>query len=447
MLTKRVATLGPSTDRLPYGDLVKFLDLVDGVRINLAHATPGEVEQRVALVRRYERERGRHIAIVVDLRGSGVRVGKVPPLYIKEGDVVVFKNVYESSGEYIPVPARVFFQTVEPGDVVLMLDGKLRLRIDKVSLGSATAVAESSGVVETGKAVVIEGKDYDLPIPSEDDIAALKKIRLEEVDYISISLVKSCRDVEATKGVLKEFNYGGGVMAKIETKGAVENLEELASCSDYIVVARGDLGLHYGLEALPLLQRRVVEMCIKLGRPVAVATQLLDSLQLHPTPTRAEVNDVFTTASLGVDSLWLTGETASGKHPLAAAAWLTKILNSVHYDIAQTPTPQNTRDQFAKGLVEMAKDLGAKILLFSMSGTLAKRIAKFRPLSEVYVGTPDVKVARSLALIWALRPVYIPAGSYEEGLEKLMEKVETPQFVATYGIRGGVHIVKVRFQR
>jgi pyruvate kinase len=135
------------------------------------------------------------------------------------------------------------------------------------------------------------------------------------------------------------------------------------------------------------------------------------------------------------------------KRQIAAAAWLTRILEKVEYNITQTPSPQDTRDKFAKGLVELAHDLDADILVYSMSGTLAKRIAKFRPMRVVYVGTPSIKVARLLSLVWALRPLHIPAESYEEGLEKLIATRPVSSFVATYGIRGGVHFVKVKFQR
>jgi pyruvate kinase (EC 2.7.1.40) len=232
---------------------------------------------------------------------------------------------------------------------------------------------------------------------------------------------------------------------KIETRRAVDNLEELVQCGDYIVVARGDLGLHHGLDGLPLVQRKIIQTSLRYGKPVAVATQLLDSMQSSPAPTRAEVHDVFTTASMGVDSLWLTNETAVGKYPLAAVVWLTKILEKVEYNLTQIPPPQNTRDRFAKGLVELAHDLGADILVYSMTGTLARRIAKFRPLRAVYVGTPSLKVARALSLVWALQPLYIPAEGYEDGLERLIAARQTAPFVATYGIRGGIHLVKVKF--
>ncbi len=299
----------------------------------------------------------------------------------------------------------------------------------------------------SGKAVIVEGKDYDVSLPADEDVAALKNISQmgQDVDYVSVSLARSCKDVASVKTVLGELGFDAQVAVKIETRRAVDNIEELAQCGDYIVVARGDLGLHHGLDGLPLVQRKIILTTLKYGKPVAVATQLLDSMQNSPTPTRAEVHDVFATASAGVDSLWLTNETASGKYPLEAVKWLSKILERVEYNVVQLPLPQNTRDRFAKGLVELANDLGADILVYSMTGTLAKRIAKFRPLRAVYVGTPSVKVARALSLVWALQPIHIPAEGYEDGLEKLIAIRQTGPFVATYGIRGGIHLVKVKF--
>ncbi|MCX8136249.1 pyruvate kinase [Pyrobaculum aerophilum] len=445
-LTKRVATLGPSTDVLRPDELIKFLDLVDGVRINLAHASPNEVKFRIEAVRSYEKAKNRPLAVIVDLKGPSIRVGSTSPINVQEGEVVKFKLSDKSDGTYIPVPNKAFFSAVEQNDVILMLDGRLRLKVTNTGSDWIEAVAESSGVITGGKAIVVEGKDYDISTPAEEDVEALKAISpiRDNIDYVAISLAKSCKDVDSVRSLLTELGFQSQVAVKIETKGAINNLEELVQCSDYVVVARGDLGLHYGLDALPIVQRRIVHTSLKYGKPIAVATQLLDSMQSSPIPTRAEINDVFTTASMGVDSLWLTNETASGKYPLAAVSWLSRILMNVEYQIPQSPLLQNSRDRFAKGLVELTQDLGANILVFSMSGTLARRIAKFRPRGVVYVGTPNVRVARSLSIVWALEPLYIPAENYEEGLEKLISLKGTTPFVATYGIRGGVHSVKVK---
>lgn len=446
-LAKKVATLGPSTDALAPPDITKLLDSVDGVRINLAHASLEEAKSRLATVRRYERERGRPLAVIADLKGPSVRVGSVDPIEVRAGDRVVFKMADKSDGSYVPISARAFFQAAEPGDLLLMLDGKLKLRVTEAGPDYVKAVAESNGIVSSGKAVVIEGKDFDLPQPAEEDVEILQRLSAvrEDLDYVTVSLAKSCKDVESVRSLLGELGYESLVAVKVESRGAVDDLENLVQCSDYIVIGRGDLGLHYKLELLPAVQRRIINTCLKYGKPVAVATQLLDSIQNSPIPTRAEVNDVYTTASMGVDSLWLTNETAVGKYPIDAVMWLSKILANVEYSFESRAEPRDVRDRFALGLVEMAEDLGASILVFSMTGTLARRIAKFRPRSVVYVGTPNIKVARRLAVIWALEPIHIPSESYEEGLEKLTALKGTPPYVATFGIRGGSHMIKVKF--
>jgi pyruvate kinase len=188
-LTKRVATLGPSTDSLPFDELTRLLELVDGVRINLAHASPEEVRARIHAVRAYERARGRVVAVLVDLKGPSIRVGKTPPVAVEPGDRMVFRPGEEAYGSYKPIPARAFFQVVERGDVVLMLDGKLRLRVEEAGVDAVVAAAESSGAVTSGKAVVVEGKDYDVSLPADEDDAALRNISQisQEVDYVSLT--------------------------------------------------------------------------------------------------------------------------------------------------------------------------------------------------------------------------------------------------------------------
>jgi pyruvate kinase len=186
-LTKQVATLGPSTDSLPFDELTRLLDLVDGVR--LAHASQEEVRARIHAVRAYERARGRVVAVLVDLKGPSIRVGKTPPVAMEPGDRLVFRPGEETDGSYIPIPARAFFQVVERGDVVLMLDGKLKLKVEEAGVDAVVAVAESSGAVTSGKAVVVEGKDYDASLPADEDVAALRNISQmsQEVDYVSLT--------------------------------------------------------------------------------------------------------------------------------------------------------------------------------------------------------------------------------------------------------------------
>lgn len=443
MFTKIVATLGPSTDRLP--DITALLSKVHGVRINMSHASPSEVEARVNAVRKYEETSGRYIAIIADLRGPSVRTGLMRPLQITAGARVSFKLAEKGDG-FVPVPRREFFEVIEEGDEVLMLDGKLVLRIISAAQTSAEAESLSSGVISSNKAIVVKGKEYHIEQPVEEDIRALQTLSRfrDDVDYVALSLVRDGADVRKMRSVVEEAGLTSGIMAKIETKSAVDKIEEIINAADYIVIARGDLALHYGLEYIPKVQRLLVERSLSAGRPVAVATQLLDSMQTNTTPTRAEVNDVYTTASLGVDSLWLTNETASGEHPLEAVDWLRRIVSQVEFGRLKAASPADARDRFAKAVVDMAEDMGGEIAVYSMTGTLAKRIAKFRPMTTVYVGVNERRLARMLELIWGLEPVVVPAHTYEEGLERLLSRFSDKVLIATYGLRGGTHTIKLR---
>lgn len=446
MYTKVVVTLGPSTDKLT--DLTPLLEVADGVRINMSHATEQELRTRLRAVRAFEERTGKPIAVIADLRGPSIRTGLMQPLRINAGDKVLFKLAERGDGGFIPIPRREFFEAVERGDEVLMLDGKLVLKVVEASGQSATAIAASSGEVTSNKAVVIKGKDFDIPLPVEEDLAALRTLSKygEDVDYVALSLVKNSAEVSLMRKTVAEHGLRSDVMVKVETKGAVDRIDEILEAADYIVVARGDLALHYGLEYIPKVQRALVEKALARGKPVAVATQLLDSMQANPTPTRAEVNDVYNAASLGVDSLWLTNETASGDYPLEAASWLRKIIALVDVQPPQRPTPANARDRFAAAVADMARDLGAEIAVYSMTGTLAKRVAKFRPPVRIYAGVREPSIARRLALIWGIEPLLIPANSYEEGLEKLMLRFPDKVLVATYGLKGGVHTIKIHIK-
>lgn len=443
MYTKVVVTLGPSTDRL--ADIAPLLGVADGVRINMSHATEQELKARLRAVRAFEGKTGRPIAVIADLRGPSVRTGAMQPLQINAGDKVVFKLAERGDG-FIPIPRREFFEVVEKGDEVLMLDGKLVLRVVEAAGHSATAIATSSGVVTSNKAVVIKGKDFDIALPVEEDLAALKTLSKygDDVDYVALSLVKNGAEVSLMRKVMEEHGLRSDVMVKVETKGAVDRIDEIMDAADYVVVARGDLALHYGLENIPRVQRALVEKALAKGKPVAVATQLLDSMQTSPTPTRAEVNDVYNAASLGVDSLWLTNETASGNYPIEAAVWLRRIISLADLQPPRRPAPANARDRFAVAVADMAKDLGAEIAVYSMTGTLAKRVAKFRPPVRIYAGVKEPSIARKLALIWGIEPLLIPANDYEEGLDKLVSRFLDKMLVATYGLKGGIHTIKVR---
>jgi pyruvate kinase len=243
-----------------------------------------------------------------------------------------------------------------------------------------------------------------------------------------------------------------GIVAKIETRSSVKNLDEIAEKADALLVARGDLGVNFGLEEVHSLQVAIVEKALELRKPVIVATQLLESMVEKPVPTRAEVVDVSTAVELGVDALMLTGETSVGKHPLEAVSWLARIVGFVEKTTLKkrlSAISERARSGagdlgllFAKGVLELAEDLGAKLVVFSMHGNTARRLSSLRPSIPVYVGSPSIRVLRKISVLWGVQPIRVEAQSYEEGLQKAVEKAREMGYisygdlvVATYGLR------------
>jgi pyruvate kinase len=212
-----------------------------------------------------------------------------------------------------------------------------------------------------------------------------------------------------------------GILAKIETLSALRNLDSIIEASDGVVVARGDLGMNVGLEELPSIQKRIVRRCRELGKPVIVATQLLESMRENPVPTRSEVVDVYEAVVSGVDALMLTGETSVGKYPVEVVRWLSRIVRAA--EGSSPPAVEryvaDLRTRFVKGVVELAEDLGATIAIYSMRGRTARRVSAMRPRVPVYVGVPTIKEARKLSILWGLNVFVIEASNYVEGLEKL----------------------------
>ena len=213
------------------------------------------------------------------------------------------------------------------------------------------------------------------------------------------------------------------IISKIETRQAVENLDEIISVSDYILVARGDLGLHFTIEEVPMIQDNIVEKAVIEGKPVMVATQILDSMVDNPIPTRAEAVDIYSAVKMGVDSLLLTEETAIGKYPTEAVKWLKRISEKSEKSLEISRdkiTVRDIKDSFIKSLVEMAENLNAKIVIYTKSGLTAERISKYKPLIPVYAASGNLKAVRKLGLYRGIISLLIQAGGYEEGLEKAL---------------------------
>jgi pyruvate kinase len=451
--TKIIASLGPASC-----DLNTVINLckegVSGFRINFAHGNEELWKSMVENVLRAESICSKPLAIIGDLRGPSVRLGELNgQIAVKKGETIKLVLSERSEGRELPLPVKEVYEQLEVGDLIIMSDGKFRFRVSEIGeFVELTALTDA--LISSRNTIAVANKEFDLPLLREKDLADIEFAVKHKFSYIGLSYVRGPSDLEMLRKVIKKS--GGertGIIAKIETKSAVKNLDEIVELCDAVLVARGDLGMNFGLEEIPYLQRKIIKRSIEIGKPVILATQLLESMIENPIPTRAEVVDISTATSEGVDALMLTGETAIGKHPVEAVRWLRKIIETTErkLTINKFRDVKGLNERFAKGMVELAEDINSKLLVFSKFGNTPRRMALLRPAVEFYVGTPDIEVARALSILWGIKAYEISALDYDEGLEKTYEflkKKEELRFgdlvIMAYGLKEQEQAIKLR---
>ena len=453
MSTKIIASLGPASR-----DLNTVINLckegVSGFRINFAHGNEELWKSMVENVLRAENIYSKPLTVIGDLRGPSIRLGELKEqITAKKGETLKLVLSERSEGRELPLPVREVYEQLEVGDLVIMSDGKFRFRVSEIGeFVELTALTDA--VIGSGNTIVVANKEFDLPLLREKDLADIEFAVKNKFSYIGLSYVRGPSDLEMLRKVIKKS--GGertGIIAKIETKSAVKNLDEIVELCEAVLVARGDLGMNFGLEEIPYLQRKIIRRSIEIGKPVILATQLLESMIENPIPTRAEVVDISTATSEGVDALMLTGETAIGKHPVEAVRWLRKIIETTEkkMTVNKSRDVKGLNEKFAKGVVELAEDINSKLVVFSKFGNTPRRIALLRPAVEFYVGTPDIEVARALSILWGIKAYEISALDYDDGLERTYEflkKKEELRFgdlvILAYGLKEQEQAIKLR---
>jgi len=447
---KIFASIGPASEREEV--LYKLLSIVDGVRSSFSHDGPENWERRIRLVREIESRIGKPIPYMGDLPGPSVRIGDMKPLTLVPGARVKILYSPESTQPAIPVPSPEFFDVVEEGDIILMNDGKTWLNVERKQGTEIIARVLAGGLAERGKALVVQGKEYDIDTPTPTDLERLRFALEMGLDMIAVSYVRSAYDLHAIRREAESGGFEGFIVAKIETQSALSNLEEIVAAADYVMIARGDLGLYFGLEVVPKLQEHIVSVSKRHGKPVMIATQLLESMKENEVPTRAEVNDVYTAVREGVDSLLLTGETSIGKHPVEAAEWLSRIIANAERPVdAAFNGSAAAEDLFIEGVVKLAEKMGAKLVTYTSRRGTGLRVAKYRPFAPVIIGTPSLKNARLLASLWGLQALVVNSSDHKYGLEETLRRaLETGLLakgelvIATHGLRGEKeHMVKL----
>ena len=449
---KIVATLGPASakEEVVY-DMASAG--ASGFRVNFSHGNPEQWDAYAGLVEAVEARYGAPLALVGDLEGPRVRIAIEKPILVRPGETLTF-GLPGSGEKVVAVDSKAFFAALDPGDLVFIDDGRVVLQAESVKGVKAVLRVIEGDMIAPRKGVVISGKEYPLPYITEKDKRDLAFAVKRGFSHILVSFARDAQHIATVRGFAERL--GGRhvkVFAKIETPSGVRRIREIAEEADGVVVARGDLGMHFPLEEVPRIQEEIVRTARRLYKPVIVATQLLASMVERPMPTRSEVVDVFSAVKSGVDGLMLTTETAIGKYPVHAVAWLARIAAKATEEYhPERPQASDVLYRLARGVVELAENLEAPIIAYSMSGGIAWRLAAFRPTKPVHVGVPEKPVARSIALLWGIVPHVVKAEYHEEGLEKLYEKLVHEEVIgigdlvieASWSRQEGVHTIRVK---
>ena len=424
---KILATLGPAS-REPemIGRLLRAG--ADAFRVNMSHGDHATHAQTIAAVRAAEKEFGRPIAILCDLQGPKLRVGtfKESRAFIRHGAHFTFDRNPEPGDEnrvFLPHPE--LFGILKNGQRLLIDDGKLRLRVIRATDDEILCTAEVGGTIMDRKGVNVPDAVIPVPAMTEKDRRDLAFAVEQGADWIALSFVQRPEDVAEARRLMGGY---GALMAKIEKPAAIDRLEEIIELADGIMVARGDLGVELHPEEVPPLQKHIVAATRRSGKPVVVATQMLESMIESPAPTRAEVSDVANAVYDGADAVMLSAETASGAWPEEAVAIMDRIAGQVERDpgyrrqISYTEIlpDRTTADALAQACSSIAETVTVSgIVVFTGSGSTARRVARERPSVPMLVLTPSSRTARRMALLWGAHPVNTrDIGSFEEMIAK-----------------------------
>lgn len=407
---KIVCTLGPATST---PDSIRALvDAgMDVARLNLSHGTHAEHEAVYRMVRAASDESGHGVGIFADLQGPKIRLGWFAQggvrLQTGQSFTITTRDI-SGTNEIAPTTYDGLPGDVREGDQILIDDGKVRLRVTEVEGTEVHTRVEVGGRVSDHKGINLPGVPVSVPAMSEKDIEDLRWALHLTVDFIALSFVRSARDVEDVRKVMREEGVMLPVIAKIEKPQAIDNLDEVVKAFDGFMVARGDLGVECPLEDVPFLQKRVVEKARRNAKPVIVATQMLESMIGNPAPTRAEASDVANAVLDGADAVMLSGETSVGEYPIETVLTMARIIRSTeHHELHNMAAidwqPKTRGGVIAKAAAEVAERVGAKFLVaFTQSGDSARRLARYRGAIPVLAFTPEAAVRSQLAMTWGV---------------------------------------------
>ncbi len=408
--TKIVATVGPaSSSKDMLHALIK--EGVDVFRLNFSHGTHEDHLKVIKNVRQLNEELGTRVCLLQDLQGPKIRVNEMEPnITIERGqELIITTREVLGNRELVSTSYKTLPKDVKVGDMILIDDGKLELKVTEIRDIDVVTEVVYGGPLKSRKGINLPFTKVSAPSLTEKDLKDLEFGLANDVDWIALSFVRRAEDITSMRAIIDAHKSAARIVAKIEKPEALSNIDEIIAATDGVMVARGDLGVEIWMEEVPMVQKMLVEKCNKAGKPVIVATQMMESMIENPRPTRAETNDVANAVMDGADALMLSAETASGKYPLEVIRSMVRTIASVEknpsiyyrFRDVDKKSPTYIHDNFVLAACKLAKDVGAKAIVgMTQSGYTAYQSSAYRPNANIFVFTSNKALLNKINLVW-----------------------------------------------
>lgn len=411
--TKIICTQGPATDAP--GVIEKLIENgMNCARFNFSHGTHAEHQKRIDAVKSAALKKDRVISLILDTKGPEMRLGEFAngEVQLVAGNKFILTNDDAPGDEtHVSVSHKLLYTEVKPGDKLLLSDGLVELKVDSIEDKDIHTTILNSGKMSTRKRVAAPGIALGLPPISEQDEQDIIFGIENDMDFVAASFIQRAADVESIRKLIARHGGHMEIIPKIENLAGVQNIDDIIAVSDGIMVARGDLGVEIPAEEVPIIQKEIIKKCNDAGKPVIVATQMLESMTTNPRPTRAEVSDVGNAIFDGADAIMLSGETASGKYPAEAVATMARIAKRIEESLEYKAIfeqkgihrKHSQTDAIAHATVQIAYELSAtSIFTPTKSGYTTRVVSKYRPKAPIIAFAPNQRVARHLNLRWGV---------------------------------------------
>lgn len=416
--TKIIATIGPASEKVDV--LKKMIESgMNVARLNFSHGNYEEHRRRIYNLRQADAETKGLLAIMLDTKGPEIRTGRLKDGTIKleTGQSFILTNrEVPGDNQEVQVSYPALPQEVKPGTIILLSDGLISLKVQDITPTDIICQVINGGELGERKGINVPGVRINMPFLSDKDRQDILFGIEMQVDFIAASFVRTAEDVLEIRRIMEQQDADIDIIAKIESQEGVNNLDDIIKVVDGVMVARGDLGVEIPAEEVPLVQKLVVDKCTSAGKPVIIATQMLDSMINNPRPTRAEVSDVANAIFEGADAIMLSGETAAGKYPVEVVETMARIAHRSeqalpYADILRRKRTQEkitVTDAISYATCATAANLGAStIITATHTGYTARMVAKYRPQANIVAATPNQSILRKMALVWGVHPVLI----------------------------------------